>query len=428
MSKDFVNSQQELIKAFLEGMAETSPIPIGLYQIKNGITEEVIPEAARAKYVEHCKLIQSFPGGKQKCERDQLARAEDALLSQDKVISECCWAGVHNERKPIKIDGNTKALLVYGGGQLEKQRNQNESLKKHKNAVKELNLSDEQATRLKSELQKIEPCSEKDFNQLQSIISKLERLVSILEEKQSERKYIAERSLHEIVTRLQAVIAEAENVITQVNDGDFELAKKTADAVLNTAESLDTVAQNLGNYLEAYQFRRYSLKYIVDQSIKLYEAEATRRGVQIVTQFQHPSDIEVSKNHLQYALNNLIHNAIKYSFRGGYNQQRNQKLKRYVEINGRHEKGFYQLSVANYGVGILSEEYEKVFEEGYKGNLTVNEYRTGSGMGLSFAKRIIDEHNGTVEVESIPLTKETTEEIQPYLTKFTIRLPYYQPR
>lgn len=251
--------------------------------------------------------------------------------------------------------------------------------------------------------------------------------LSILEEKQNERKYIAERSLHEIVTRLQAVIAEADNLISQIDEGDLELAKQTALAVLKSAESLDTVAQNLGNYLEAYQFKRYSLKYLVDQSVQLYEAEATRRYVQINTHFQHPSDVEVSKNHLQYALNNLIHNAIKYSFRGGNNHQR-KTLNRYVKIDGQHEKGFYKLSISNYGVGILPEELEKVFEEGYKGQLTENEYRTGSGKGLSFVKRIIDEHNGTINVESHSFSENTREENQPYITKFTIRLPYYQPK
>lgn len=427
MSKELASSQQELVNAFLEGVAESSPIPIGLYQIKNGKTKEVIPEAARAKYVEHCKLIQSFPNGRARCERDQLSRAEAALNSNESVVKECCWAGVQNERKPIKIDGNTKALLVYGGGQLVKGRNRAESLKNHHRAVRELNLSEEQAARLKNELEKIEPCSEKDFNKLQSIISKLERLLSILEEKQNERKYIAERSLHEIVTRLQAVIAEADNVISQIDSGDLELAKKTALSVLNSAESLDTVAQSLGNYLEAYQFRRYSLKYLVDQSVKLYEAEATRKGVQIRMNFQHPSDVEVSKNHLQYAINNLIHNAIKYSFRGGYNQQR-KPLNRYVEINGQHEKGGYKLSISNYGVGILYEEFEKIFEEGYKGQLTENEYRTGSGKGLSFVKRIIEEHNGTIEVKSYPRSENIREENQPYITEFTVRLPYYQPK
>lgn len=423
MPRELTSSHQEFFRALMECVAETAPVPIGLYQEKNDEIEEVIPESSRAKYITHCNLIQSFDGGKQRCERDQLARAKKSLASNQDLIDECCWAGVYNESRIIRIDEKPFALLVYGGGKITATVDKQKALEKHKEAVQLLGITNEQAQKLKEALEKItdSSISSEDFLKIQEVFSKATHLISVLEERQNQAKYIAERNSHEIATRLQAVIAEADNLVSQINAGETEEAKKTAHSVLNSAESLNTVAQNLGNYLEDYRFRRQSLNSLVNKSIKTYDAEAKRKEIQIFSNLRQPYELEFSKNHLEYALNNLIHNAIKYSFRGG------QHIYRYMQIDGQPEKSFYRLKITNYGVGVLPDEYEKIFKDGFQGHLTENEYRTGSGKGLSFVKRIIEEHNGTIEVESIPQSAETMER-KPYLTKFIVRLPYNQPK
>ncbi|MEK7725478.1 MAG: HAMP domain-containing sensor histidine kinase [Acidobacteriota bacterium] len=427
MAKKTVNSHQEFFRALMEIVAENVPVPIGLYQTKNSEIEEVIPESSRAKYVSHCNLIQSFNGGKQQCQKDQLERAKNSLAANKDLSQDCCWAGIYNESRLIKIDRKPFALLVYGGGKVTTTVDKQESLRKHEEAVKLLGLTEEQARELRNSLREINDSSiSKDgFLKIQKVFTNASHLISELEERQNQAKYIAERNSHEIATRLQAVIAEADNLVSQINVGEITEAKRTALSVLNSAESLNTVAQNLGNYLETYRFRRESLNSLVLKSIKTYEAEANRKEVQIRYNLIPPYDLEVSKNHLQYALNNLIQNAIKYSFRGKKDHQRFINIKGQPEPRFYPEGRFYRLKITNYGVGILPDEYEEIFKDGFQGQLTENEYRTGSGKGLSFVKRIIEEHNGTIEVESIPQSDDKAER-KPYLTRFIIRLPYSQ--
>ncbi len=56
--------------------------------------------------------------------------------------------------------------------------------------------------------------------------------------------------------------------------------------------------------------------------------------------------------------------------------------------------------VRDFGIGIASEEREKVFEKFYRvGNVLVHDVK-GSGLGLSIVKHIIEAHQGKVTVES----------------------------
>jgi signal transduction histidine kinase len=425
-SESFQNYRQEFYTALIECIGQLTEIPIGLYENNEGHVEAIIPEISRAIYEKHCKLIQSFPGGRQRCEADQLKRAKAALRSEESVVRECCWAGVFNESVPIRIDSSPIALLVYGEVQLDGHDHQAQSLDKHRQAVATLGLNVEQADQLREGLLSVKRYEQKDFAKLKDLLSKAERLIHVFKQEENKAKYAIEKNTHELNTRLQSVIAHAENLVSQIKNSDFQEAKQTAKQVLNSAESLDTVVQGLGDYLEQYRFKRQPLGPLIHHAVSLYEAEAKRRGVDILTHLDGDeipiNAVDISARHLQYAINNLIHNAVKYSFRGGAHRYR------FVEIAGQPEKNFYCINITNYGVGILPEERERVFQDGYQGQLTRGEYRTGSGKGLWFVKRTIEHHHGRIEVESLLRAEKETPEGKPHLNKFTLRLPYNQPR
>ena len=85
----------------------------------------------------------------------------------------------------------------------------------------------------------------------------------------------------------------------------------------------------------------------------------------------------------------------------------------------------------NYGVGILPREVDEglIFLDGYQGELTQGEYRTGSGKGLYFTKRVIERHSGEVKVVSTPKGDEARgPEGQPHLTQLVVLLPFAQPK
>ncbi len=117
----------------------------------------------------------------------------------------------------------------------------------------------------------------------------------------------------------------------------------------------------------------------------------------------HIGDLQVfgSQRDIIRALTNLLHNAIKYSWekRGGDT---------YVLVKAYEEGNFVIVLFENYGVPIPKDEIEKglIFKVGYRGRLSSDRGRTGTGFGLKDAQTIARAHGGDVRVESVPATQQ----------------------
>ena len=105
---------------------------------------------------------------------------------------------------------------------------------------------------------------------------------------------------------------------------------------------------------------------------------------------------------LERVLGNLISNAVRYS--PAHTEVR-------VEIESETESAA-AIRVRDQGIGIAAEDLPHIFEPFRRGT-NVYEHVRGSGLGLASVRAIVEQHHGTVEVESLPGTGST----------FTVRLP-----
>ncbi|XWX05049.1 ATP-binding protein [Aggregatilineales bacterium SYSU G02658] len=92
---------------------------------------------------------------------------------------------------------------------------------------------------------------------------------------------------------------------------------------------------------------------------------------------------------LERALSNLIENALKFTPAGGEVLLRTHQVGAVVEI-----------VVADSGVGIPPEQHERIFERFYRGQQSGIEHISGTGLGLSLVKAVVENHRGRVWVES----------------------------
>ncbi len=121
-----------------------------------------------------------------------------------------------------------------------------------------------------------------------------------------------------------------------------------------------------------------------------------------------PDDLTVTcdPNELDIVFNNLISNAIKYNKQGGA-----------VHCTIREHNGNIVISVSDTGIGMTQPEMETVFGDFVRIKNEKTRNITGSGLGLSIVKKLVDSCNGKIEVSSVPDQGST----------FTITIPKVKP-
>lgn len=89
------------------------------------------------------------------------------------------------------------------------------------------------------------------------------------------------------------------------------------------------------------------------------------------------------------AVSNLVENALKFTPSDGN-----------VTIKARSMNGTFELIVQDDGVGIPEHLREKIFERFYRGQQSGIEHISGTGLGLSLVKTVVENHHGRVWVDS----------------------------
>ncbi len=155
-----------------------------------------------------------------------------------------------------------------------------------------------------------------------------------------------------------------------------------------------------------FKFAESDINSLIVKCINSFDLQIKNMGGEIIfDERAKKTDIVIDEVHMSNVICNLIDNSIKYS-----------KDSPYVRIKTKNKKKGIQIIVEDKGIGIKENDLNKIFEKFYRVP-TGNIHNTkGFGLGLSYVKKIIDEHKGTVTVESIINIG----------TKFTIYLPYKQ--
>ena len=88
---------------------------------------------------------------------------------------------------------------------------------------------------------------------------------------------------------------------------------------------------------------------------------------------------------------NILFNAVKYTPEGGS-----------VSLEVRDDGWFIRVSVADTGIGVPEADITHIFEEFYRADNARATERDGTGLGLAFAKQVIEKHGGHIWAQNNP--------------------------
>jgi len=167
----------------------------------------------------------------------------------------------------------------------------------------------------------------------------------------------------------------------------LERIQSNADRLAETAERFLS-ADALENRARVLHLERFSLEGLVTELADRWRPEAEEKRLALLVEPGDDLELMGDRELLGIAVSNLISNAIRYSDSGQ------------VTVGVHALEGFVRLDVRDTGHGIPSEELGRIFERFYRLDSTQNGKVRGLGLGLPIARRIVEEHGGSIGVQS----------------------------
>src|SRR5580765_1096806 len=209
------------------------------------------------------------------------------------------------------------------------------------------------------------------------------------------------RELHELNERLRNELAQKER-LASLGQASPEFVHDLSNPLTIVWGYVQILAKKLEQSGDGINGDRNAMSSIVQDVSRRVTGMASQNGVQLDCEIAEEELIVLGDpTQLTRALHNVIVNAIQAA------TEKHGK----VLVNCQEKDLYADIQVRDTGYGIAEDEIGKIFEPYF----TTKQGKNGTGLGLYITKKVIDDHNGSIEVAST-LGVGTT---------FTLRLPLH---
>jgi PAS domain S-box-containing protein len=220
-------------------------------------------------------------------------------------------------------------------------------------------------------------------------------------ERVAELGTLASGMAHEIGTPMNVILGRAEYLMDRVTEDSI---KRGLQTIITQVERITRVMNQLLSFArrKAPQRIPLDLRKVIEDGIEMFQERLARNQILVEMEMADPCPLVLAdEDQMSQVLLNLIMNALHAMPEGGT-----------LRVGLEPDQPMVKLTVSDTGHGIPREVIEKVFEPFF----TTKEFGQGTGLGLTVVKGIIEEHQGSIAVES--------EEGEG--TRFTVLLPMSQ--
>jgi len=213
------------------------------------------------------------------------------------------------------------------------------------------------------------------------------------EANQAKSRYLTGIS-HELRTPLQSISGYAQLLANKKDINEFQakglkIIRRNSEYLADLIEGLLNISKIEAGRIELYRNRINFVEFL-DQIEEIFEPVATAKGINFILSrgANLPDYVTADEKRLRQILINLISNAIKYTERGA------------VEVNIRYRNQVANICVKDSGVGIASENLERIMLPFERVRTTNVPNVNGTGLGLTIVRLLTEIMGGELTVKS----------------------------
>lgn len=229
-----------------------------------------------------------------------------------------------------------------------------------------------------------------DTKELNDLAGSVKELAHQLNKQENLRKQLTTDISHELRSPLAVIRSQIEAIRDGVLEPSDERLGRLTGEILRVTRLIDDM-----NELSAVENNLYEIKKIpVDLSELVtnlgedYKVVFESKELTLEIEVERSVIIAGNEARLKQVLNNLLSNALKYTESGA------------VKVSLKRTTTDAVLVVEDTGVGISEDSLPLIFERFYRAEPSRNRSTGGAGIGLAIVKKLVEAHEGRIEVES----------------------------
>ena len=199
---------------------------------------------------------------------------------------------------------------------------------------------------------------------------------------------------HELRTPLATIIGYAD-LLLQQEESSGECLHEYLNLIQKKAERLAEIVTDLldisriesGEALKLTS-KPHSLKELCEDVVTGYQSLEDKHKIKLEFPARQELWVLADRYAFTQILENLISNAVKYSPGGGE-----------IHLSASKKNGQCKIVIADQGIGMKPDQIEKVFDKFYRADAS-NTAVSGTGLGMTIVKYLVEAQQGTVQVES----------------------------
>jgi len=172
----------------------------------------------------------------------------------------------------------------------------------------------------------------------------------------------------------------------------LERTERSINRMISIVEDLESISRLESGELKLVM-EEFDIVRLVEEVFEMLEIRAKQKGIKLSfsSNYNKPVKVVADRRKIHEVMNNLLINSINYGKKPG---------KTIVSFMDMGQS--LLVDVSDNGIGIPEKDIPRIFERFFRTDKSRSRDQGGTGLGLSIVKHIIEAHNQTINVRSIP--------------------------